>query len=187
MLSDTLALPITTTDEPMSNVELVSMFVRLVDVHHALEFDLFIEAPRAVAAGLASAMVGEPVEDDDTLFGVLGELVNIVGGGLKVCFEADAYALTLGLPKRHADDTPRYFCRKTVWLRTAEGVFGMGLAVHGRPVTKRATLSLREGMVLAEDVVSSGVMLYPSGFRLTSTSIIRLRTLSQDELSVVEL
>ena len=131
MLSDTLELPITTTDEPMDDLDLVSMFVRLVDVHHALEFHLFIDAPRPVAAGLASAMVGEPVEDDDMLFGVCGELVNIVGGGLKVCFEADAFALTLGLPGRRPDDTPRYICQKTVRLRTAEGVFGMGLALHG--------------------------------------------------------
>ena len=187
LLSDTLAVSITPTDAtPARDAEAISMFVRLIDVRHALEFDLVLDSPRAVATALATAMVGEPVEDTETLCEVLGELVNIVGGGLKVCFEAD-FALTLGLPRRRDEAMPTYFCQKTISLSTDDGIFAVSLGVHGRPVTKHAPVSLREGMVLAQDVVSQGVTLFPSGFRLTSNSIDRLQTLGHRELSVVEL
>jgi CheY-like chemotaxis protein len=165
----------------------LAVVVPLSSVERGLELEMTLESPTDVIAELAAAFVGEPLADEEALFEVIAELVNIAAGRVKANFDAEKVPLTLGLPKRRDPSVPPCDFSQTVTFALESGQFTVSLLVRERPVTTAKASELREGMVVAENIYGDGGgLLLNAGARLTMTSAMRLHGLGDRELRVLK-
>ena len=188
VLADTLNVALSVSPSRVFIPEgALAVVVPLSAVHHGLELEMMLESPADVIAELAAAFVGEPLEDEDALFEVIAELVNIAAGRVKANFDAEKLPLTLGLPKRRDPSAPPCDFSQTVTFALESGQFTVSLLVRDRPITTAKASELREGMVVAEDIYGEGGgLLLSAGARLTVTGAIRLHGLGDRELRVLK-
>lgn len=130
---------------------------------------------------LARQMLDATMPTENLLHDLLGELVNSVAGALKRA--APDVELTTGLPAQlpaaelgacweHAT------IRSNVRIRGSVISVAFAVALVTQRKQRLAANLLREGMVLTKDIrTDAGLLLIPSGTRLTSTSADRVARL----------
>ena len=135
---------------------------------------------------LASAMLGDDTAGDDVSRDIMRELANVVGGALKRSVQHEHTTLSTGIPI----DSDLSLCGAGAryWEIETEdgGLVGLVADVRRRPNRRVPAGRLAEGMVVVSDVCNgTGVLLLPSGTRLTSTTAERLsRLLGQTIIEV---
>jgi CheY-like chemotaxis protein len=131
---------------------------------------------------LATVLMGSEVPPAG-LRDVAREIANLAAGAFKRMAQTEGVVLTAGLP---IDIAPRALAganpRATRSWRAVLDDPAISIAfqaeVHDRPKAEVAIGDLHEGMVLVHDLLSpTGALLVPSGTRLTSSSIGRVRQL----------
>ncbi len=178
VLSDTVQVPFVEgaawTHAPDQGLASV---LAMVDVEHLLELYVTIEAPRTSALAMAHAMLGETDPGDvQTLQDLVAELSNMVAGAVKTSFQPEGFNFTLGLAKSHDRAAGGYDVTMAVRLSASGIDVVVRCGVRSRNGVVVQPAQLREGMVLAENVLSSsGGLLLPAGTRLTITGADRLR------------
>jgi hypothetical protein len=121
--------------------------------------------------------------DASAMADIVRELANIAAGAFKRVADTEGWAMTMGLPTEpppaERAARPPGMSRE-FWCRVA----GTSAEVHCRLFVTPKVLEhlppaeLTEGMVLAQDVLSDqGTLLFPSGTRLSETTILRLHQL----------
>lgn len=130
---------------------------------------------------LAKQMLEASMPSEALLQDLLGELVNTAAGALKRA--APDVALTTGLPCQvpNAELVQRWgkaSVRTSVRFRGSAISVAFAVSVITQKTQRLAANLLREGMVLTKDVRNdAGLLLVPSGTRLTSTSADRVANL----------
>jgi AmiR/NasT family two-component response regulator len=154
--------------------------VSLVDVEHELRIDLTFFAPVASARAIAIAFCGdESLVDDDVMRDVILELTNSGMGAVKGAFLNDGFKFAGSTPKAKVfTDLPSLHqgaeARRMLTYRFVHAV----LAVRPTPRIRVKANMLREGMIVAVDVINeAGVLMVPGGTRLTETAAERIRRL----------
>ena len=143
-----------------------------------LELCVSIVADRPALAWLGQTLLGDAGAPCEAIDDVLRELANTAGGALKRAALVEGPVLSTGIPR------PAYRCRVATPVRGAGRCRSMArsLAVMGhqrRRANRRVGAKrLMEGMVVVSDVRNqAGVLLLPSGTRLTMTTAQRLSNL----------
>ncbi len=173
VLAETLQLPLEAArpwDEPPEGS--ICALLPMVDVEHLLDLHVIVEAPRSAAAVLARVMLGDDGSpDEQTLRDVVAELANITAGCIKATFSQEAFVFTLGLAAGAAHSADPYALAMSLCLAAPGLDFVVRFGVRARQSAMRAAADLREGMVLADNVLArSGGLLLPAGTRLTATA-----------------
>jgi CheY-like chemotaxis protein len=143
-----------------------------------LEVRVSICVDSATFDWIRSTLLGDPKAPDAAVDDVLREFANTAGGALKRTALEEKVTLTTGIPM---NERFTYSPEKSVWSLCL-GQNGPCIAVVGdirRKENIRVPASeLREGMVLVHDLRNEGgVLLVPSGSRLTSSTATKLARL----------
>lgn len=179
------------TETELFPEEGVAATLRLVDVANGMELDLSVATSLATAKGIAERMLGEASEDPDMLGDLVSEVTNVMMGGVQRSFLEDGITLTSGLPRRIlvsellAIEARSRAANRVVLHDSALSVWVSASArtMDARKIPVRA---LREGMVLARDLVkASGVLVLRGGTRLSSSMIERLVLHAPESLAEV--
>ncbi|MBK7859256.1 MAG: hypothetical protein IPJ65_11675 [Archangiaceae bacterium] len=146
---------------------------------HELELAITLGATQKSGAGLAVHLFGPGSEG--LAADVLGELSNIFMGTLKTSLSAESFAFTGGLPAAvAAEETVRpsitFKQQETFALALGDASLAVHLGLRSRANQLLAPGELREGMVVARDVLNArGLMLINKGTRLSANMIDKLR------------
>jgi hypothetical protein len=153
--------------------------------HPSAQLDLCVSIGADLHARrwLGIAMLGDETASDEVLRDIMRELANIAGGALKRAVQHEQTTLITGLPL----DSDLTLCGPGAryWEIETEdgGVIGLVADVRRRPNRRLPARRLIEGMVVVSDVCNgTGVLLLPSGTRLTSTTAERLSRLLDQTL-----
>jgi CheY-like chemotaxis protein len=144
-----------------------------------LELCVSLVADASTRRALGEHMLGDVNAADEMLDDLMREMVNVAGGALKMAAVAEGAVLTTGLPA-DGRTLPTRSDDARCWTVSLDG--GMTLAIIGE-VKRRANRRvparrLIEGMVVVTDVRNGGgMLLLPSGTRLTATTAERLSNL----------
>lgn len=156
--------------------------VSLTDVEHELKIDLTFFAPASSARAIAAAFCGDPsIVDDEIIRDVLLELTNSGMGAVKSAFLNDGYKFAGATPKAKVFASIDQLikdaeAKRALTYRSESSFVHAVVAVRRTPRVRIKASSLREGMVVAVDVVNeAGVLIIPAGTRLTETSADRIR------------
>jgi hypothetical protein len=144
-----------------------------------IEVRLGIGADTAACAAIAQSLLSGD-QRPEALSDALRELANTAGGALKRAAMSDDVQFTLGLPT-DADLFAAANARTLRWL--VRGPDGLCLAIAATIASAVPSVvpagSLREGMVIARDVMNSaGLLLASAGTYLTRISAERLAKLA---------
>lgn len=141
-----------------------------------------ITADDAGRRWLGSTLLGDPDASHEMTQDMLRELANLVGGAFKRAALGERVSVSTGIPI-DSDRTP-YGPNARSWEIVAEGgAIGLIADVRAKANRKVPARRLAEGMVVVQDVVNgAGVLLLPSGTRLTSTTAERLSRLLDQTL-----
>jgi hypothetical protein len=165
----------------MSSIQLATIPMTLPS--EQLDLCISITADVSARKWLGVTLLGDDAATNDVVQDIMRELANTVGGAFKRAALLERTTVSTGIPI-DSDPAPcgpgaRY------WEIEAEGggVFGLVADVRARPNRRVPARRLAEGMVVVKDVCNgSGVLLLPSGTRLTSTTAERLSRLLDQAL-----
>jgi DNA-binding response OmpR family regulator len=148
-----------------------------------LDLCISIAVDLATRQWLGVAMLGDETASSDVIHDIMRELANTAGGAFKRAAHHERSTLTAGLPV----DSDLSSCGPDAryWEIETEdgGVLGLVADVRRRPNRRVPARRLAEGMVVVENVCNgAGVLLLPSGTRLTSTTAERLSRLLDQTL-----
>jgi hypothetical protein len=156
--------------------------ISLTDVEHQLRVDLAMFAPQASGSMIATAFCGDAsIVDDEMIREVMLELANSGMGALKVALLQDGFRFAASIPKAVAFVDAQSFlanaeAKRILLFRSDTTILHVILAVRRTPLLRVKAESLREGMVLAANVLNAaGTLIIAAGTRLTETSAERLR------------
>ena len=148
-----------------------------------LDLCISIAADGPARKWLSSALLGDNAASDDLVQDMLRELANLAGGAFKRSALVERSAVSTGIPIDNGwaqlGPNARY------WeVRTEDGsVFGLVADARTRANRRVPARRLAEGMVVVKDILNgAGVLLLPSGTRLTSTTAERLSRLLDQTL-----
>ena len=144
-----------------------------------LELCISIVADTASRKWLGQTLLGDPAAPEDALDDVMRELANVAGGALKRAALVEGPVLSTGIPV-DGRSLPGRESGARCWTAPLEGdaVIGVIGEIRRRANRRIPARRLREGMVVVGDVRNgAGVLLLPSGTRLTSTTAERLSSL----------
>ncbi|MFO0670918.1 MAG: response regulator [Polyangiaceae bacterium] len=152
--------------------------ISLTDVAHELEIGITLIADQDVVHSLAKDLFGET--DDEVVGDFFSELANIAMGATKSSFLKEEHTFTGGLPRKLVAPKPdaalaAFPDRQTLAFESnGRAVYALvGARRKGRVRVEVARL--REGMVLAKDVLGpNGLLLIRAGTRVTETLAERL-------------
>lgn len=149
-----------------------------------LELCISVVADPSVRCWLGETLLGAPDTTADMLDDILRELANVAGGALKRAVSVEGPILTTGIPA-NGRSMPTSGSGSRCW--TVDLDDGVALAViaevYRRTSRRVSARRLVEGMVVASDVRNqAGVLLLPSGTRLTLTTAQRLSHILDTEL-----
>jgi DNA-binding response OmpR family regulator len=143
---------------------------------------------RSIALGLLGREDAPPEELAD----VVRELANVAGGAFVSSADAEGVALTIGLPV--ILDAPSAGQLTGTVQEFVLGVvdspveLSICLAVQSRELRNLTAKQLREGMVVARDIVGNGGgVLLTAGTRLTESSVTRLAEILLPKTTVIVL
>lgn len=169
--------------------------VSLTDVDHELRIDVTFFAPVASAHAIAVAFAGgdASVVDDAFIRDVILELTNSGMGAVKSAFLGDGFRFVGSTPQ------PQLFAgapsllagaeaRRMLTFRSDTSFVHVFLAVRRTPRVRVKANMLREGMVVAVNVVNAaGVLMVPAGTRLTDVTAERIRRIMpKDEIELAD-
>ena len=154
------------------------------------EFRLAIEIDGAAIESISTSVFGEIT--NNVLWDVVKEMANTVGGAFMRAGLNESVQMTMSIPfEVDAPRVPTIFqyidACTTVWLRDAEsgGTIALHLGVRSRRNVVVNVARIREGMVLAQDLLtSSGTLLLKAGTRLTTTSSERVAKILGNDYAV---
>jgi DNA-binding response OmpR family regulator len=155
---------------------------------HAVQIRIAVGADEKSALLLAGKIFGPDAKDlvDD----MFGEVANVVMGAMKNHFSAEQLAFTGGLPtplaprELTASTTP--FAHRHLFALDIGGArLTMHLGMQTRQPLSVNVTELREGMVIARDLVNErGMLLLKGGTRLSTTMINKLTDLLPPRLPI---
>ena len=154
------------------------------------EFRLALEIEGAAIESISNSVFGEVT--NNVLWDVVKEMANTVGGAFMRAGLNESVQMTMSIPSEvDAPRVPTIFqyidACTSVWLRDTEsgGTIALHLGVRSRRNVVVNVARLREGMVLAQDLLtSSGTLLLKAGTRLTSTSSERVAKILGNDYAV---
>lgn len=149
----------------------------LTYAHAKLDVRFTIGVKRESVDRAATQVFGD-AWDEDARHDVVREIANLTAGGFKGAVAGEGVALTMGLPVDIGRDTAKRknLGSKSFVLHDAAKTMEIGIVIDvlSSPLQTVKVCDLREGMVLANDVLNaSGGMLVPAG-RLTQLRIARV-------------
>lgn len=157
----------------------VAAGIRLINVQHELEMFLAMAVSSETAGKLCSHLFGK--QAPELAADMLGELINVCMGVLKNSFNEQSLAFSSALPQtmdaEHFQlvgaDAPLH---EAFSLAVAGGAIHVHLAVCIRKNEPVTVADLREGMIVANDVIDDhGMLLLKAGALLSSWAAERLR------------
>jgi DNA-binding NarL/FixJ family response regulator len=158
--------------------------ISLTDVEHELRMDLTFFCPDSSARALATAFCGDAdMVDDEVIRDVLLELGNSGMGAVKSAFGSDGFKFAGSTPKGKVfSDVESLIAdveaRRLLTFRSESSFVHVVVAVRRIPRIRIKAGALREGMVVARNVVNdAGVLIVAAGTRLTETGAERIRRL----------
>jgi hypothetical protein len=156
--------------------------LQLSDAEHLVDLHAQIAATRSSAISLAGIMLGDPPPDDDaTLNDLIAEVANVASGAIKSAFVPDGFRFTLGIADRGAQGKGHFALAQLVGLRSGSATLSLALGISPRNAVVVSALMLREGMVLAENLLNdNGALMLPLGTRLSATAVNRLQNVLRD-------
>jgi hypothetical protein len=162
--------------------------IPLMSGAHGVQIRIAVGADNKSALALAGKLFGPDAKDlvDD----MFGEVANVVMGAMKNHFSAEQLAFTGGLPSAlppkelTASATP--FAHRHLFAFDIGGArLTMHLGMESKASSAVTVNELREGMVIARDLVNErGMLLLKGGTRLSSTMINKLADLLPARTSV---
>jgi DNA-binding response OmpR family regulator len=146
-----------------------------------LDLCISIAADVATRQWLGVAMLGDEAASNDVIHDIMRELANIAGGAFKRAALHEHSTMATGIPI-DSDLTPCGSDARYWEIETEDGaVLGLVADLRRRPNRRVQARRLAEGMVVVADVCNgAGVLLLPSGTRLTSSTAERLSHLLDD-------
>jgi hypothetical protein len=162
--------------------------IALTNGSHGVQIRIAIGADEKSALSLAGKLFGPDAKD--LLDDMLGEVANVVMGAMKNHFSAEQLPFTGGLPtplaprEVIAPATP--FAHRHLFAFDIGGArLTMHLGMQTRPPSSVTVAELREGMVIARDLVNErGMLLLKGGTRLSTTMINKLTDLLPEKMQV---
>jgi DNA-binding NarL/FixJ family response regulator len=165
--------------------EALGATISLFDVERELQLDLAVFAPGRSPTIIATAFCGGDASlvNDEVIDDVLRELANSAMGAVKGAFVVEQINFTGGIPKTVS---ARQFttglidpvAHRVLGLRAGEAILNIVLSLRNKPRSMVAAAQLKEGMILASDVLTdSGLLLARAGTRLTQTTAEKLARL----------
>ncbi|MFO0565820.1 MAG: hypothetical protein U0263_09165 [Polyangiaceae bacterium] len=153
--------------------------IGLTDVEHNMELTIGVYSPEDSRRALATAFCGGDASmvDDEIMRDVMLELANSAMGTVKAEFAAEGFQFTAGIPKsvKHTKAKDASGVQRALCFRCVEIDVRLVVEMHRKERVHVLGNSLREGMVLAGDVLSdTGLLLARAGTRLTETAAQRL-------------
>jgi DNA-binding response OmpR family regulator len=160
----------------LSTVHLATIPMTLASAE--LDTCISIAVDLATQKWLGIAMLGDDAASSDVIHDIMRELANVAGGAFKRAALLERAAFATGIPI-DSDLTPCGPDARYWEIETEDGAtLGLVADVRRRPNRRVQARRLIEGMVVVEDVCNgSGVLLLPSGTRLTATTAERLSRL----------
>jgi hypothetical protein len=151
-----------------------------------LELCVSLVADTLTRRWLGETLVGDVDAADEILDDLMREMANVAGGALKLAAVAEGAVLTTGLPVDGRSLPGRGSGTKCWTISLGAGLMVAMIGEVRRRANRRIPAHrLSEGMVVVGDVRNGGgVLLLPSGTRLTSTTAERLSNLL--DLTLVE-
>jgi CheY-like chemotaxis protein len=166
------------------SIQLATISMALPSEHVELCLSLVADTP--TRRWLGETLLGDADASEEAIDDLMREMVNVAGGALKLAVIAEGPTLTTGIPV-DGRSLPGRDSGAKCWTIPLD--VGVSIAIIGE-VRRRANrripaIRLSEGMVVVNDVRNvGGVLLVPSGTRLTSTTAHRLSSLL--DLTLVE-
>jgi DNA-binding NarL/FixJ family response regulator len=158
--------------------------ITLTDVEHELIIGLFFGAPGSSARAIATAFCGDPELVDEAMQqDVLLELANSGMGAVKAAFSAEKFPFAGAVPKPIKLAAPdKWFeqadAKRALAFHSDKATVHVLVSVRHLPRTRVPAHSLREGMVLANDVANdAGLLIARAGTRLTETTAEKIARL----------
>lgn len=158
------------------NAAMVTLSLPLAEV----ELRLAVEIEGTCLEAIGTDLLGDVFEEG--LVDIVNELANTVGGAVMRVALAEQIELTTSLPT--PVDSARLLVMQTdfdatreCWIRDcrSNGVIAMSLGIRTRRNIVVRVNALREGMVLARDLLTAaGALLLRAGTRMTSSSTERI-------------
>ena len=158
--------------------------ITLTDVENELKLELTFLTKPETARGLAIMFTGdESIVDDDIVKDVLLELANSGMGAIAAAFLSEDFRFAASTPKA-APARPleklveNVEAKRILTFRFESSVLHVVIAVRSQSRIKVRAAYLREGMVVASDILNEGgLLLVRAGTRLTETSASRISRL----------
>jgi len=166
---------------PISSIQLATIPMTLPA--EQLDLCISITADAAARKWLGVALFGDDAATNDVVQDIMRELANVVGGAFKRAALVERATVSMGIPVDN-DPTPCGPNARYWEIETEDGgVIGLIADARTRLNRRVPARRLAEGMVVVKDVMNgSGVLLLPSGTRLTSTTAERLSYLLDQTL-----
>jgi DNA-binding response OmpR family regulator len=147
-----------------------------------LEFRVAIDGDHTALEAISTAALG--VATPEAICDMLNEMANVAGGAFMRAALDESLVLTSGLPEASAPAALDGILGAshdimTCWLSdsVSHACFRVRLSVRARMNVMVPVTSLREGMVLAKDILGKGgVLLLKAGTRVTSSTSERVRS-----------
>lgn len=159
--------------------------ISLTDVEHQVRLDLTFFSPPEAARAIAIAFCGDPsIVDDSVVRDVLLELANSGMGAVKSAFLHDGFKFSGAAPKSSVFAGVAHLfgeveAKRALAYQSDDLLIHVFVAVRHTNRAKVKPHALREGMVVATDVLSEGgALLLAAGTRVTATSAARIQRLA---------
>jgi CheY-like chemotaxis protein len=162
--------------------------ILLLDAQNQLELRVAVGADDESARKLAIHMFGP--ENADLAGDVLSEITNIFMGTLKTGFSAESFAFVSGLPALVQTDhllrPPVTFKLQEAFALTfADASLVVHLGLRSKANVMVTPSALREGMVLAKDVLNArGMLLINGGTRVSLTIAEKLQAVLEPKSQI---
>jgi CheY-like chemotaxis protein len=162
--------------------------ILLLDAQHQLELRVAVGADNDSARKLAIHLFGP--DSEDLAGDVLNEVTNIFMGTLKTGFSAESFAFVSGLPApvqtEHLLRPPVTFKLQEAFALTfADASLVVHLGLRSKANVMVTPSGLREGMVLAKDVLNArGMLLINGGTRLSLNMVEKLQAVLEPKSQV---
>lgn len=152
--------------------------IALTDVVHEVEIGITLLAEQDVVQDMAKDLFGET--DDEVVGDFFSELANIAMGATKSAFLKEEHTFTGGLPRKLVAPKPDNLLtafpdRQTLAFESNGRALYALVGARRKGRIRVEVARLREGMVLAKDVLGpNGLLLIRAGTRVTETLAERL-------------
>jgi len=183
------SLTVSPSPSPLQDIALgAAMPLTLASSGHEVRLTVGIDGDSLrTIAGLVMGTEDAPPE---ALTDILREFANTAGGAFKQAALEEGVTLTTGLPANLGPGTPppSQASAQQGFVLSGSDVpmkIGFHIEIRSNRLLRTTVAQLKEGMVLARDLLSeAGALLVPSGTRLTKSQIDRVARMLSDRIAV---